>query len=685
MANNLELAIRLRAEVDRAIRDFRRAERGIRGQGEAAKRAGRDTDQLSRSFTFLTRAVAAYLSLNFAKRLLTEADAYNVLQQRLRTATKETGDYLQVSRELFAISQQNGTQLETTVSIYQGLARSARELGASSQDILRLTRAVQQLGVISGASQANLSAGLLQFSQAMAAGVVRAEELNSLLENIPEVATRIARGMGRSVGELRQAVLEGRVLSRDVFRTLLAQAEDIDREFDGMALSLGRATTALTNSLQRLAGALASYDDTLLSIAGGVQSLSGSLDELSAAIDGTGAVSEITATKLNVLSRQLLEARQAVIRLERSDLSDPLRLKALEEGRRTIEALRKEIAALTDQTRGAGDETVRIDEKTRRALQATIDALREQADTFGLNAEQIARYRLALLGADEAQLKLADDLIETIEADRAFEAQVRASEQAVKDENAAYQAWLDTLGAEGQAVYEATRTDMERLGAELARLDGLLAQGVIDWDTYSRAVFDAQSAIEQLAEDSEPAFERMTEFGIQAARNIQSAFGDFFFAAMRNDFDGLLESWERTLQRMVAELMASQLTQFLLGSFGTTGQLGGLVGNLFVATARGGGIAGALAPSRRVPGLLFAGAPRYQTGGIAGLAPDEVPAILHRGEEVLTRRDPRHRANGGALVNVTIQTPDVGGFQRARDQVAAELGEAVARAMRRNR
>src|SRR3546814_418098 len=61
-----------------------------------------------------------------------------------------------------------------------------------------------------------------------------------------------------------------------------------------------------------------------------------------------------------------------------------------------------------------------------------------------------------------------------------------------------------------------------------------------------------------------------------------------------------------------------------------------------------GGIAGSGGRIRSgLSPLLFGSAPRYHGGGIAGMAPDEVPAVLRRGEEVLTRGDPRHRANGG--------------------------------------
>ena len=60
-----------------------------------------------------------------------------------------------------------------------------------------------------------------------------------------------------------------------------------------------------------------------------------------------------------------------------------------------------------------------------------------------------------------------------------------------------------------------------------------------------------------------------------------------------------------------------------------------------------GGIAGRDGFQRKVNPMIFANAPRYHTGGIAGLEPDETAAVLRKGEEVLTESDPRHRLNGG--------------------------------------
>jgi hypothetical protein len=84
-----------------------------------------------------------------------------------------------------------------------------------------------------------------------------------------------------------------------------------------------------------------------------------------------------------------------------------------------------------------------------------------------------------------------------------------------------------------------------------------------------------------------------------------------------------------------AALMAAAQTLIIANSMSAAGGF------------HGGGIAGAPSMFRSVSPGVFAGAARFHRGGLAGLRPDEVPAILQRGEEILTRGDPRHRMNAG--------------------------------------
>ncbi|MDO5606114.1 MAG: hypothetical protein Q4G25_13230 [Paracoccus sp. (in: a-proteobacteria)] len=84
---------------------------------------------------------------------------------------------------------------------------------------------------------------------------------------------------------------------------------------------------------------------------------------------------------------------------------------------------------------------------------------------------------------------------------------------------------------------------------------------------------------------------------------------------------------------------------------------------------------GAGGPGRMVPAAAFASAPRFHNGGWAGLRSDEVPAILQKGERVLSRRE----ATGyGGNITVNIQTRDAESFRQSRTQIAADIARAVA-------
>jgi tape measure domain-containing protein len=234
---------------------------------------------------------AAFQSFQGVKALIERADDFNVLQQRIRTATAETNDYNTVSAEMYAIAQRNGAALAPTVELFQRLSTSRKDLKATNAQMLDFTDAVQKLGVIGGSSTSALEAGLMQLSQGLSGGVLRAEEFNSLLENIPEVASRIGKGMddiGKSenelgLGDLRKLVLEGKLLSDDVLKSILVQLPEIEKQFGKMPVSVGRAGTMLDNSfsaalsrVDEVTGATQAWADVLVSISKTLDGMSAS-------------------------------------------------------------------------------------------------------------------------------------------------------------------------------------------------------------------------------------------------------------------------------------------------------------------------------------------------------------------------------------------------------------------------
>lgn len=69
----------------------------------------------------------------------------------------------------------------------------------------------------------------------------------------------------------------------------------------------------------------------------------------------------------------------------------------------------------------------------------------------------------------------------------------------------------------------------------------------------------------------------------------------------------------------------------------------------------GGLVGGTPARTRRISSAWFTNAPRYHSGGIPGLRPDEYATILQKNEEVLAADSPRNILNGGAGIGQPAQ------------------------------
>ena len=160
---------------------------------------------------------------------------------------------------------------------------------------------------------------------------------------------------------------------------------------------------------------------------------------------------------------------------------------------------------------------------------------------------------------------------------------------------------------------------------------------------------------------------------VGAFTSAENAVGEFVKSG-KLDFRDLVTS-------MIADLAKLAARRFVLGPIANalSGALGG-AGGLFADILHSGGTVGLAGSRRIVPAMAFANAPRMHSGGWAGLKPDEVPAILQRGERVLSRRETAAHGQGQATaptVNVTIMSRDAESFRQSRTQVAADIARAV--------
>jgi len=163
-----------------------------------------------------------------------------------------------VYQKLFTAAQKNAAPLETMVQLYGRVSLVQKELGVSSDEIINLSGNVALALRASGQSSQEASGALLQLSQALGGGVVRAEEFNSILEGAPTILQAAAAGIKQaegSVAKLRNIMLEGKLSSKALFDGLNAGAPVLEQKVAGAVFTvdqrLENLRTALTNSVRR--------------------------------------------------------------------------------------------------------------------------------------------------------------------------------------------------------------------------------------------------------------------------------------------------------------------------------------------------------------------------------------------------------------------------------------------------
>lgn len=308
---------------------------------------------------------------------------------------------------------------------------------------------------------------------------------------------------------------------------------------------------------------------------------------------------------------------------------------------------------------------------------AAIDAFLSSEAAKNLPAPQLAKMQMqreemaAKIGSGSAGSPNAARK----QADAMFEAQV-SKINAELEQRKAQEELLITMYRNGQITQEAYYAKLnEQMSESDVRLQSLVASaqqlqaafgGVASASAtlaLENATNSATVSIGKLNQEQENAkaineelkngFVSTFKAGAQAIAGMvtgQKTLADGFMDVM-----AAFGQWAADFLMKIAEMILQQLVfnalQDAFGGESMTGGLGGAIARaitgITAAKRHNGGLAGQ-GVGRSYSPLVFANAPRYHTGGIVGLQPNEVPAILQRGEEVLTKQDPRHRNNGGA-------------------------------------
>ncbi|HBM3195044.1 TPA: tape measure protein, partial [Klebsiella michiganensis] len=223
-------------------------------------------------------AIAAAFTIDAAKKLIAIGDEMVTLQARIGRLSPSIDVAKDTLASLSAIASQTGSGLYETEKLWESLTTSLKETGATNAQVLSLTATLQKIGTIGGSSAEEMSNALRQFGQSMAKGVIQAEEFNSVIEQMPELARQIAAGIGISIGDLRKRMLEGKLTAQDALNAIQRQSQSVNEEFDKMPVSIDRAKNSLDVAFKNAINDLNQAIGLTTTLAGLMQSVADNLN-----------------------------------------------------------------------------------------------------------------------------------------------------------------------------------------------------------------------------------------------------------------------------------------------------------------------------------------------------------------------------------------------------------------------
>ncbi|WP_059278092.1 phage tail tape measure protein [Escherichia albertii] len=305
MATLRELIIKISAnsrsfqsEISRASRmgqDYYRTMQNGGRQSAAASREMRRalaevTDQINTAKSSALNMAGAFAGAFATGHLISLADEWNSVNARLKQATQSSDDFQASQRELMAISQRTGTAFSDNASLFARSAASMREYGYSSEEVLKVTEAISTGLKLSGASTAEASSVITQFSQALAQGVLRGEEFNAVNESGDRVIRALAAGMGVARKDLKAMADNGKLTADKVVPALISQLGALRDEYAAMPDTVSSSATKVENAFMAWVGGANEASGVTKTLSGVLNGLAGNIDTVATAAGALVAV-----------------------------------------------------------------------------------------------------------------------------------------------------------------------------------------------------------------------------------------------------------------------------------------------------------------------------------------------------------------------------------------------------------
>lgn len=596
------------------------------------------------------------------------AGSFGSLLNPIGLATIAIGTLGAAALTYFTSSEEEGEKNNKTLDEHRAKIQAALEAWGSSapQAVIDYANALERIAEVNKKLEAlNLTRDKLTepFRGAKDDIQIELANIQMILQDFGVDGAKISNDLGEKWSALAKAIAE----NKDPTQEIAALVAELGRaaQFTGSNVS-----DSLVKSLQQLGEVAAGTKDQLEGVNSSIERLNNNAiqsinslrlpEQLTPLTSGAGVFNP-SQTQLEQAEAAKKEAEQAAKEAQRA--AEQARKNATREAQRAAkEAADRLSRAVANQTSVAVDAATAYLGQRETTNRGSINAFL-QAGGVDLDAATTAwcaafvNSALAQVGVKGSGSNVATDFLNwgtTINP-----SQVQRGDVLVQDRGL-------SAGQTGGHVGFATGLVRFQEGIlQLQMLSGNASNKVSeDWinatDVVAKRATDAvqvsADALQHITDGSKAALEQQKQ-ALQDQQQAYEQLGQIATTALNGIAnalaDGKIEGHE--LLQILIQIIQQMLTMpkgGLGGLFGGGG--GGLLGGFLIpGILHKGGVAGSdgYGHGRAVSPSVFAGAKRYHSGGVAGLQPGEVPAILQRGEVVLPRGA---GMSSGSNINVTV-------------------------------
>lgn len=360
------------------------------GMRDASNSASRELGRIEQSTNSATNAIkglaVAALGSFSIHQVIAYTDSYTNLQNRLKLVTNSHQELSTATKDTFDIAQATAQSWGSVAQVYQRFAENSSRLGITMQQTASLTDTVSKAISISGASAASAEAALMQFGQALASGVLRGEEFNSIAEQAPALLKAIATGLGVNIGELRKMAGEGQLTGDVVIKALTKAKTSVDDLFSKTDFTIAQSFTQLNDSVTKFVGEAGQGSGAAKTLASSIKLVADNVDTI-ADVAMVGGVAFLTKT---VISQTIAMKESIVASMQRrladtAALESQVRLSALE-----VQRMRQVTALAMTELNLARQEFNSATTRSARAAATIRLTQAEVAHNIALNQSTVA-------------------------------------------------------------------------------------------------------------------------------------------------------------------------------------------------------------------------------------------------------------------------------------------------------